>query len=374
MTSFVFHNLKTGEMKNHLFPLRNSRAAIILVVFLVAGCAPEWEIDNPYESVDWSGHSRYKANLHTHTTNSDGRMNPQTVVDIYNELGYAILAITDHNAVTYPWTRFSVIEPSTTSLNRMETAPETMPENLIFEDRDPVALGMIDIQANELSRHHHIGSFFNDHNGTTTEPESLEATTAKDGLTMLYHPGRYQDRDPKQFNLAWYLDLYGRFDHLIGMEVYNQGDRYPGDRRLWDSVLTVTMPDRPVWGYSNDDMHSLPHVGRNWNVFILPDLSHDRVRHGMENGHSYFVYAPQGHNGPSPPVIESIRVNRRKGTIEINATGYNSVHWISNGNIVHTGSTVNLNDIEDSGSYIRAKLFGEGETLTGTQPFGLRQP
>ena len=131
-----------------------------------------------------------RLNFHTHTTRSDGRLNPHTVVDRYHEHGYSILAITDHNEVTWPWTAFAEMEASGTSQNRMESATETMPE-------------------------------------------------------------------------------------------------------------------RPVWGYSNDDMHTEPHIGRNWNMLILPELSHDWVRTGMVEGLSYFVYVPGGHNGPEAPVIES---------------------------------------------------------------------
>jgi hypothetical protein len=342
--------------------------AIFLIFFasLLTSCTPQWDIGNPYETVDWSNHSQYKANFHTHTTRSDGRMNPQEVVDKYRELGYNILPITDHNEVTYPWTGFADQTPSNTSLNRMESAPETMPANLVFENRDPVALGMIDIQANELSRHHHMGSFFNDHNGTTTEIESLDATAAKGGITMLYHPGRYNN--PTE----WYVNLYKTYDHLIGLEVYNQGDRYPQDRNIWDSILTVTMPDRPVWGYSNDDMHSLQHVGRNWNMLILPELTHESVRYGMENGLSYFIYSPNGHDGVKPPALNSVKVNNRKGTIEISATGYESVRWISGGKVIGEGNVLDLNELEENYTYVRAKIFGPGETVAGTQPFGIR--
>ncbi len=357
-------------MINRLYT-KTTLLAVVLIL-LVTGCSTGWDISNPYAEVDWVNDSRFKANFHTHTTNSDGRMNPQTVVDTYHQLGYDILAITDHNEVTYPWTNFTAIEPSTTSLNRMESAPEAMPEDLIYENRDPAALGMIDIQSNELSRHHHMGSFFNDHNGTTTEEESLQATAAKNGITMLYHPGRYQQRNPEIYNLQWYLDAYGNYDHLFGLEVYNQGDRYPNDRRMWDSILTVMMPDRPVWGYSNDDMHSLNQLGRNWTELILPELTHESVRHGMVNGLSFFVYAPEGHDGPSPPVIESITVNERRGRIDINATGYESIVWISGGRVLHEGGSVNLAGLGEDLSYIRAKLYGPGETVTGTQPFGIR--
>jgi hypothetical protein len=109
-------------------------------------------------------------------------------------------------------------------------------------------------------------------------------------------------------------------------------------------------------------------------MLILPELSHEWVRTGMVEGLSYFVYAPQGHEGPSPPVIESINVNKRKGTIAITASGYDSVVWICSGNVVHEGEQVNLNELPETANYIRAKLYGAGETVVGTQPFGIIKP
>ncbi len=346
-----------------------------IAVFAVA-CAPSWNIDNPYAEVDWESHGQHKANFHTHTTRSDGRLNPHQVVDEYHALGYEILAIADHNGVTYPWTEFSAMEASDLSHRRQEENPDRYPDDFVFEDRDPASLGMIDIQANELSSHHHMGSFFNDHKRppygqqvdyTVTEEESIRDVGENDGIVMLYHPGRYDE------TVDWYTDLYRRHDHLFGLEVYNQGDRYPEDRMIWDSILTVTMPDRPVWGYSNDDMHSRAQLGRNWNVMILPELSHESVRHGMENGLSYFIYAPEGHEGPEPPQIQSIDVNNRRGTIEITATNYERILWISEGRVLHEGNTVDLNELPEPGNYIRAKLFGNAESIAGTQPFGIRQ-
>jgi len=351
-----------------IFDFWGKAAVYLLILSFFAGCAPKWEIDNPYESVDWENDGRFKGNFHTHTTVSDGRLNPHAVVDKYHELGYDILAIADHNSVTYPWTGFSEMEPSNLSRNRKEESPEAMPEDFVFEDRDPVALGMIDIQANELSSHHHMGSFFNDHNNTRTEIESLDAVDEKQGISMLYHPGRYDN------SVEWYTGLYFEYDHLIGLEVYNAGDRYPEDRKMWDSILTETMPERPVWGFSNDDMHTEAQVGRNWNILILTELTHESVRYGMENGLSYFVYAPEGHDGPPPPVIESINVNNRRGTIEISATGYDSILWISNGETVIEGNSINLDKLMEDARYVRAKLFGAGDVVVGTQPFGVKKP
>lgn len=350
-------------------------ALFVIPLFFILSCSPGWEIDNPYQSVNWEADGRHKANLHTHTTRSDGRLNPHEVVDAYHQLEYSILAITDHNEVTWPWEAFGEMKPSNRYLSRAGSEDSVMSEDFVFETRDPAELGMLAIQANELSRHHHMGSFFNGHIGVPyneridyniTEEESLNAVRDSSGLAMIYHPGRY-NRD-----VDWYVSLYRKYDMLVGLEIYNQGDRYPGDRMLYDSILTVLMPGRKVWAYSNDDLHTLSHLGRNWNVFLLPELTEEWFRLGMEKGLSYWVYAPAGHYGVEPPVINSVTTNGRKATISIEAENYNSVVWISDGDVVAEGVTVDLNSLESAGNYIRAELMGSEGTVTGTQPFGIR--
>ena len=41
----------------------------------------------------------YKANLHTHTTVSDGRFTPEEIKNLYLEKGYSVVAFTDHNVI-----------------------------------------------------------------------------------------------------------------------------------------------------------------------------------------------------------------------------------------------------------------------------------
>ena len=41
---------------------------------------------------------QYKANLHSHTTLSDGKRSPEELVSEYKKRGYSVLAITDHEA------------------------------------------------------------------------------------------------------------------------------------------------------------------------------------------------------------------------------------------------------------------------------------
>ena len=345
---------------------------------LLVACSSVQHIRNPYETVNWSGYGQYKANLHTHTMVSDGWMNPQAVVGKYRDAGYHILAISDHNSVTWPWSEFSKFKAGGKTEKRIankELKPQEedwiRSEDLIFKDVNPDDAGMAAIQANELSDHHHMNSFFNDHNGTKTEEESLKATAAKHGLTVLNHPGRYHDTNPKHYSLDWYLDLYRRHPHLLGMEVYNCGNRFPHDDMLWDSILTVMAPVRPVWGFSNDDMHSMRDFGRNWNVFLLPELNEKAVRQAMEKGAFYFVYSPDGHSGPKPPVIESIKVNQQKGKIAINASGSDSIVWIAEGKKIMRGKRFVLKKMQGKVRYVRAEVYGTGDIVVCTQPFFL---
>ena len=41
----------------------------------------------------------YKANLHVHTTVSDGEMTPDEIKRIYMEKGYSVVAFTDHEVM-----------------------------------------------------------------------------------------------------------------------------------------------------------------------------------------------------------------------------------------------------------------------------------
>lgn len=71
----------------------------------------------------------FRGNLHTHSTNSDGRLTPEALVARYRDAGYDFLAITDHFREEFGWpitdTR-SLREPGFTTLIGAELhAPKT---------------------------------------------------------------------------------------------------------------------------------------------------------------------------------------------------------------------------------------------------------
>ena len=307
-------------------------------------------IENPYEDVNWESYGQHKANLHTHTRKSDGIYSVGRMIDEYYEREYDILAIADHNEVSWPWENFN---------------------------RDAEELGMLDIKANEISDTHHIGSYFNDYNiedarnyipvlastfagepADISEEEVIREIGNRDGLAVFFHPGRYDD------TAGYYAQFYKKYDHLVGMEVVNQLDRYPQDRAKWDNVLTMLMPDRPVWGFSNDDSHRIGHIGHCYNVFLLSDLKENEFRDAMKTGQFYFA------NGKGSPKLNEIEVDNDEGIVNIEAEEKERVKWFSNGVIIAEGENFNFRESANVGSYIRAEIKGE-EGVAYTQPFAV---
>ncbi len=300
---------------------------------------------NPYEGVDWKTVETHKANLHTHTTESDGSLSAREVVDLYEDAGYTIFSLTDHDTIdpeepTWPWDAYGI---------------------------DMDAIGMLPVLGNEISRPHHIGSYFNDYGEAAqrSEPEALVEIGRRGGLAVMFHPGRYSHRR----TVDWYVDLYERFPHLVGMEVFNQNDRYPEDRRLYDAVLGVLMPDRPVWAMGNDDFHRMEHFARSFNLFLLPPggLNEETFRDAFERGRFHTVHNP---SRDTAQVIVPEAIHVRETAIELVVEcREDQVIWISHGHEIHRGKSLPLS--MNLGDYVRVLLEGGDGTQTLLQPFGL---
>ena len=335
--------------------------------------------NNPYADIDWTTISQFKGNFHTHTTQSNDASDGFTtayVVDKYHAAGYKILSLTDHDYNPYPWELFP---------QYMSTVPA----------RDPAALGMLAVPGNELSKDNtnswseRTGGQFNHHNDFFTGrqgqefaslQESYAYTYALGGMQIINHPGQYWSIDntyseTQKDGPGWHATNFETFPSLIGLEVYNQGNRRPNDRILWDQILQRTMPHRPVYGYSCDDAHNNDQLFRNYNFMLMEDLTTDELKDAMRKGESYFCYEPAGTGEAKAPRISSIKVDETAQTITIEANGL--VHWIyatdktssaassARSTVVGIGNTFCYAGYQ--GSYVRAfitNVFGE----TCTQP------
>lgn len=342
---------------------------------------------NPYKFVDFETVNKYKANYHTHTTRSDGTETPAEKIEAYANYDYDILALTEHDTMapniggqastgitTWPWSDF---------LEDGESNP-ILPTAYkgygceVYEVNSKTIMG---VEGNELSSNDHRVSLFN--NLWTLEDDTEYQTIRNDidwtleevenrlGFSFIAHPGRYS-RD-----VDFYVDLYKKLSKCFGLEVYNQGDKYIFDRELWDNILRVTMPHRPIWGLSNTDDHIVAeHIGRNYNIMLMSELSPQALRRSMLRGEFYFVYDPDGtdiarHDPVVTPIINNIEVDERR--ISISSINTSQINWISDGKQVATGDSLDLARTRNLGKYVRARLIGSNGGFAYTQPFGLSE-
>ena len=417
-------------MMKHKHRLAAALIALVLTLGLLVGTMPAalatepdeepeaatqaaaFTVVNPYEAVDWASFGQYKAALHVHTTHSDGSATPAETVRRHYHLGFDILAITDHNALLNRWD-----ERPQYGFNWFRRLHNFFRGQVLLTTEEKAAIyagaypsdtrqqlnGMISLPAiNEQSRAEHVNTFWAPFNNSYRDniESVLQRTTELGGIAILNHPGRYTggryaneygeaaSNDPAV--IQRYVNWFGMFDVALGMEIFNRLDRETASERiLWDNVLMALMPyGRPVWGFSNDDSHSVNCVGYNWNVMLMPELTAEATRTAMETGAFYAVTRVarrEGVNADQPsrgsydtlfllnqptPGIDNIEV--AGDTITITGRDYDTIEWIADGRVIHTGATLDLAERAGSigHSYVRAQLLSEtGAAMT--QPFGI---
>lgn len=269
---------------------------------------------NPYDAVGWETWGQYKANFHTHTTNSDGADSPAITIEQYHSKEYDVLAITDHDYTTWPWTDYGM---------------------------DPSLLGMLAVKGEEYSQSHHVNAFYNFTETSVDMAIGIPHVHEQGGLSQINHPGRYA------YSNETYLNYYEQFTSCIWLEVFNQGDRYPDDRKRWDQINETLFYEhgRFVWGTSNDDKHATTDLYRNFQFMLAPELTESAIRTAQTSGAFYFSYEPEGSGDAKVPRIISIETDNDAKTITVNATAYDSIYWIGPGNeVVAEGIVFDFSD------------------------------
>lgn len=331
--------------------------SLMFLVTLLASCRETGVTitNDPYEGIEWGNVLHLKSSLHVHTVNSTIEHGPEegtTVtpaeqISCYEELGYDVLAITDHDYVTYPWSEYG--------------KPDSQ---------------MISIKGNEFSKNDNFCAYFCDWldlpgegpEATVGFEESIAQVSKDGGIIYLAHPMRSGDIKNAEFSAA----ILRKYPQIYGMEVLNVGQFERNNSiELWDKLLTELLPERQVWGTSSDDAHSVRKAGFGWTIFLTAERTEAAVKDALMNGNSFFSTSKIVESVPMlavTPGITSIIHDRKHGTLTISAADYDRVEWTSMGEVVHIGETINYAAVEGVDKYLRATVYGPGGA-TFTQPW-----
>lgn len=232
----------------------------------------------------------YKANLHSHTTLSDGKLSPEEVKEAYKKEGYSVVAYTDHRK--YHWHK------------------ELMDETFI-----PLAAYEVDINEHfkvpgDFSRvkTYHINLF-------DMMPEKFQEE--KNGSILperrygdYHYINGYIDA-MKQYGFIacynhpyWSLQDYDDYKNLRGfwgMEIYNHGCEHDGlygyNPQSYDEMLRL---GNRLFCVSTDDNHNSFPFGDplcdsfgGFTMIKAEELSYDCVAKALLNGSFYSSMGPE---------------------------------------------------------------------------------
>lgn len=348
-----------------------------------------YTIINPYETVDWSTWKHYMANLHTHSTASDGSVNFDKMIEAHYTRGYDILAMTDHGVVNKGWNVDPKIVPIL-SFQSYFNDPKPLTDARYAEITAGVGRGgrgMTDVpcgvehNVSAVLKLTHVNGFFADYGqglwGRDNDYETpIAGVDAAGGLSFINHPGYWlgsgndvsRAKDPK--NIKLFGDLMKKYDSCLGIEAAIEQDWSTcNDRVFWDGLLEYVIPyGRNVWGFADSDAHSIEHIGDAFEDFMMPENTVANVRTAMENG-TFFACTPYAHNELGEnfiatgncPSVTNITVDDSTDQITVQGTGYTEIQWVAKGEVIAQGNTIDLNMYDSQiGSYVRAQLLGPG--------------
>lgn len=242
-------------------------------------------------------HIGYKANLHSHSTDSDGHFTPEQMKQFYKEHGYSILAYTDH---LYMRDRTALNDEDFVALNGYEnnifdrngSGIEYKCYHLNFYSPKPDKVGMVGIteyfynyyfknktQAEKGASPILNGFCSSEHSVDVVNDVIRQAN--EQGYLVVYNHPRYNLHTEKD-----YIGLKG----LLGVEVVNYTGSVEGcieDDCVYERMLR---DGQRLFCFANDDNHNLNAQNRandsfgGFNVMYPKKLDYESVFECMKSG------------------------------------------------------------------------------------------
>lgn len=246
----------------------------------------------------------YKANLHCHSTISDGVMTPEELKKQYQSRGYQILAYTDHEVLvphreldekdflTIPGYEVQIYGDMelpkrlrrVSHLNFYPRDPEnrTMPfynyDDVMRLDKTPdISKAVYDGDGNEYKEYSVAGL------------NSLIAKAKQAGFVVSYNHPTWSKEDSS---------IYTHLEGLFAMEIYNHGAQVMGHDAYCPYVYEQMLRSGVRLGcIATDDTHKPCDLFGGFTMVYAKELTHSAVIQALEQGD---FYASRG------PVIEGI--------------------------------------------------------------------
>lgn len=220
-----------------------------------------------------------KSAFHTHTSRSDGELDPAAHVRHHEWAGFDVCTITDHWTLTH--------EPSTKHCLVITGAElATDPYGEAFTDSEILAIGISEIPEDPGGDRSRWGPIDAYHYKTFPDLSSAaRCISDQGGVSFIAHP--YWSGMPLETLLA--------VEGTHGLELFNSSaerENLRGDSSyVWDQCLER---GQRLWGFATDDCH-YPGFDINdaWTMVRSAERTEEAVLEALRRGHLYATNGPE---------------------------------------------------------------------------------
>ena len=240
----------------------------------------------------------YKANLHCHSTESDGAFTPDELIEGYRAHGYSILAMTDHGKLIDHSHRctedFIVLNAFEYDHHPFPARGRNLHINMIAKDQKNLTQPALEkkiIPGVECG---------DDLEFTAKINEQLKIANEAGFLTIYNHMRWSHDTEADALGYEGFfgMEVFNYFSEILGIEEYNVST-FASMIRAGKKLFAVmaddnhNLTDAPKSGLSGLDRGDTSFGG--WIQIKAPELKYDTIISALEAGNFYASQGPEIH-------------------------------------------------------------------------------
>ena len=244
----------------------------------------------------------YKANLHCHSTVSDGCLTPEELKNIYKEQGYSVLAYTDHDVLI---SHNDLADENFLPLNGYEMEVDEIKDGE-FRFKKTCHMCLIALDADNMkqvcyhsSKYFFIGDAINyiDKIQTDGEPDFIREHT-HECISEMMRRGREKGFFVTYNHPAWSLEDYSDYigyNNMHAMEICNYGSFHAGycdyNEKEYDDMLRA---GKRIYCIAADDNHNKTSDSFGGFTMIKAEkLEYKTITNALMDGYFYASQGPE---------------------------------------------------------------------------------
>ncbi|MCQ2454806.1 MAG: hypothetical protein MJ090_01490 [Clostridia bacterium] len=243
----------------------------------------------------------YKANMHCHSTVSDGIFTPCELKEMYMQEGYSIIAYTDHDLFV---PHLDLCDENFLALSGYEMEFYDYDTTEDFNIMRTTHLNMIALDPNlDLQPFYHRKRYFIG-NGVNNK-HMIKYDESKPDFVRSYTPecvnmvmreckklGFFVTYNHPRWSLENY-EIYSKYDEMNALEILNGSSLAEGYiENCFQAYDDLLLQGKKVFAIAGDDNHSKRDSFWCWTVIRAKDLAYESVAKALKNGDFYATNGP----------------------------------------------------------------------------------